>query len=136
MSIFALLILGALCGGAAMIVPFWLMWDIFDSRGFKDSTVVRTGVITGVVVCLAFIFGVLGLTTESAETWTASYEAQKATIEASVESENLSGLEKFELVKQASELNKELAERKAKADRWHWVYYGGNPYADCELIRL
>lgn len=135
MSIIGIIFLSLLLGIMGFLIALVVM-AVFVSGGYLYTRHFAIAIVVGVAVLVASVFIGIGLVTESAETWVASYEAQKATIEASVESENLSGLEKFELVKKATELNGEMAERKAKADRWYWVYYGGNPYADCELIRL
>jgi hypothetical protein len=64
----------------------------------------------------------------------AKYEAQKATIEQSLDSDVLSGLERIELVNEAAELNGELAERKAQSERWHVVYYEDGIYDNVESI--
>lgn len=48
----------------------------------------------------------------------ASFEAQKQTIEQAIDNESLSGLERIELVNQASELNAWLAEEKVKLTKW------------------
>ena len=54
----------------------------------------------------------------------------------SLENEELSGLERIELVKQATELNGELAERKARVQLWHFVVYDNTIYDNVELIKL
>lgn len=48
----------------------------------------------------------------------ASFEAQKQTIEQAINNESLGGLERIELVNQASELNAWLAEEKVKLTKW------------------
>lgn len=54
--------------------------------------------------------------------WVVSYQAAKTTIESSLENEVLSGLERLDLVKQAVELNKELAANQYAAGQWYGFY--------------
>ena len=56
---------------------------------------------------------------ESNHKYIASYSIKKETIEVSINSNNLSDIEKIELVKIATELNGELAEKQYKCGKWY-----------------
>ena len=77
----------------------------------------------------------IGINTESEKIYVKEYLAKKETIEASLEIE-LSGLERLEIVKQVTELNGEIAERKASFELWHFVVYDNTIYDGVELIKL
>lgn len=69
----------------------------------------------------------------------ASFEAQKQTIEQAIGNESLGGLERIELVNQASELNAWLAEEKIKLTKWSKfdIYQEVKDlYANAEYISL
>lgn len=69
----------------------------------------------------------------------ASFEAQKQTIEQAINNESLGGLERIELVNQASELNAWLAEEKVKLTKWSKfdIYQEVKDlYANAEYISL
>lgn len=77
-----------------------------------------------VVICvfiLVFAISYLGISyylSMSSKEEIAEYQAQKVTIEQSLSNEELSGLERIELVKQASELNGWLAKQKVIMSKW------------------
>ena len=56
---------------------------------------------------------------ESNHKYIASYSIKKETIETSINSNNLSDIEKIELVKIATELNGELAKKQYKCGKWY-----------------
>lgn len=67
------------------------------------------------------------------------YEAEKMTIEQSLANESLTGLEKFELVQQASKLNKWLAHQKFDYERWAYFDIDKTvkkAYKDAEFINF
>lgn len=76
------------------------------------------------------------LNTDSHKAYLQKYLAQKETIEMSLESDNLSGFERVELVKQASELNGELAERKAYIKYWYSGVSDNTIYDNIEFIKF
>lgn len=100
----------------------------------ENWTLFIIGVIVSFVIFIACIFGGIGLNTEEAKVWSAKFEAQKTTIEQSLDSEVLSGLERIQLVNQAAELNGELASRKTRSELWHYVYYDNSVYDGLEPI--
>ena len=92
--------------------------------------------IVAICAWIGFTFVGIGIYTEEERIFIAGFEAQKQTIEMSLDNENLSGLEKIELVKKATELNGELAERKSRFNMWHYVSYDNSMYNDIEPISL
>lgn len=85
-------------------------------------------------VCSIFIG--IGIVTENEKVYVQKYLAQKQTIEMSLESEELTGLERVQLVTKATELNGEFAEKKARFNLWHFVVYDNTIYDGVELIDL
>lgn len=112
----------------------FLVGALISTMVYHEDVAIALTIIVSVAVFIDGLFVGVGLNTEEAQVWSAKYEAQKTTIEQSLDSEVLSGLERIELVKQASELNGELAERQATAELWHVVYYDENVYAGLEPI--
>lgn len=130
--------------GLAFLFAAWfglisgLVFVMIDCCAYKN--VVLIGWITSVSIALvAWIAGVfigIGIGDKEERVFVARYNAQKYTIEQSLKEEDLTGLERFELVKQATELNGELAERKAKFELWYHVHYDNDIYDNVELIDL
>lgn len=127
MSIFLIELLALLVATLIFIIAAGVIAIVNSDYIIDDNVAVKaTAIAAAVCVFLWLIFiqiGV-GINTECHEIWIAKYEAQKATIEASIESENLSGLERIELVNLASELNGELASRRTDVNFWHHVTFG------------
>ena len=100
--------LGALVGLLAAICFF------VDGR-------LRIGLM--VIVVLAVLGGAIGLYVEceSSSKFVESYSVAKTTIESSLTAEDLSGFERMELVRNATELNQELAEAKYTASKWYGI---------------
>ena len=92
--------------------------------------------IVAICAWIGFTFVGIGIYTEEERIFIAGFEAQKQTIEMSLDNENLSGLEKIELVKKATELNGELAERKSRFNMWHYVSYDNSMYDNIAPISL
>lgn len=112
----------------------FLCGALISTMVYHEDVAIALTIIVSVAVFIAGLFVGVGLNTEEAQVWSAKYEAQKTTIEQSLDSEVLSGLERIELVKQSSELNGELAERQATAELWHVVYYDEDVYSGLEPI--
>lgn len=131
MSIFGIIALSFLILGILYLlinIPCFLD-DWYGAYFITNSIIV-------VILWIAFIFVGIGITTEEEKVYVQKYLAQKQTIEMSLENEELTGLERIELVKQATELNGELAERKARFQLWHFVVYDNTIYDNVELIKL
>ena len=91
-------------------------------------------IVVSIAILICSILVGIGLTTENERIYVAKYEMQKLTIEQSLASDMLTGLERIELVNKAIELNGELAERKARFDLWHTVYYDNSIYDNVDFI--
>lgn len=117
----------------AMSMPVTFLIENDDA----DYTVARLVIsIMSIAIWIGTVFIGIWIYTEDDRLFIAKFEAQKQTIEMSLDNENLSGLEKIELVKHASELNGEMAERKAKLQVWHYVSYDNSMYDNIEPISL
>lgn len=84
-----------------------------------DSSIVFSSAMGVFVLLVCFIcLTLIGVESSknSEIAYVEGYKAQKATIEQSLKNESLTGLERFDLVKQAGSLNQELGERKAKSE--------------------
>lgn len=131
MSIFGIIAISLLPAFLVILIGFLTTFDNHN----EDIKMLITFIIA-VVVFLASIFIGIGLNTENAKVWSANFEAQKTTIEQSLDSETLSGFERIELVNKAAELNGELAERKFSSELWNYVYYDKDVYKNIEPIRI
>lgn len=89
--------------------------------------------IMAIVLVGGILLGV-GISTTNERIYIARYEVQKQTIEQSLASNMLTGLERVELVNKAIELNGELAEHKAKFNLWHTIYYDNSIYDNVDFI--
>ena len=139
MSIFGIIALTFLVALLIFAVASLICVMVFENNYLDHKTErYMTVAVIVVSVCLWFVFIPIGIgiNTECHEVWIAGYEAQKETIEASIESENLSGLERLELVAKASELNGELATRKAEFNLWHHVTFDDTLYDGVESIQI
>lgn len=122
-------LVGVMVSCIAMLIICWKEPDV-TVLGFKIS------IIIGVAVWIGSIFIGIDMNTKGAKTFIASYEAEKFTIEQSLNADALTGFERIELVKLASELNGELAARKEKSTFWTWVYFEKGIYDNVEFIDL
>lgn len=132
MSIFGII---TICLVISVVVwLFAMMPDIMDGI---YSVGARIGIgIGALLIFIGSVFVGIGINTENEKVFVKKYLAQKQTIEMSLEVEELSGLERIELVRQATELNGELAERKAQFELWYFVVYDNTIYDNVELINL
>lgn len=138
MSIFGIIALSFLVALGMTCVAYGILYAIDECTygGVDDWVFVLVLVGTLVVTLVGGIFAGIAINDEQQKLFIVQYEAQKEVIESSLESEVLTGFERVELVKQASELNGELATRKAKYDIWHYVTYEDGLYDNIEPIRL
>lgn len=133
MSIFGIIGLSfviALCVAALSFIVSW---------GACDCSEVTGVVIAAALLVVLFVIGTfvgIGIVTDDARVYATRFEVQKTTIEQSLSSDTLTGLERIELVNKAIELNGELAERKAYADLWHVVLYDESIYDNVEFIKF
>lgn len=74
-----------------------------------------------IVIALLILGGVMGGYADNCEydKYIYTYPTVKNTIESSLNNENLSGLERIELVKQATELNSKLVKTQYSSQQWY-----------------
>lgn len=136
MSIFGIIGISLLLAAIGALAS----WCIVDTLGyhisFDDIWEVIVPLVVGIILTISFTFAGIGINTESAIKYRASFEAQKDIIEQSLELDSLSGLERIDLVTKAAELNGEMAARVVSAERWHVVFYDDTVYDGVELIKL
>lgn len=64
------------------------------------------------------------------------FESAKATYSEAIKSENISGLERIEIVNRITEENKALARLKYEATKWYYFYLPDNLVDNLEPIKL
>ena len=134
-------IFGIIGIGFAIAFTLWLisMLAILFAEYENNEDYLNARLIIAIILVAIWIGAVfigIGIYTEDERIFIAKFEAQKQAIEMSLDNENLSGLEKIELVKKATELNVELAERKSRFNMWHYVSYDNSMYDNIEPISL
>lgn len=133
MTIFVGSVFGLLASVMIVLVYIGGFMLLDKADEWKLRTVIVLIILTFTLTCCITIT----ITTEEENIYVAQYVAQKQTIEQSLRNENLTGLERVELVQKATELNGELAKRKARYSKWYYVVWGEkNLYDDIELINL
>jgi NADH:ubiquinone oxidoreductase subunit 5 (subunit L)/multisubunit Na+/H+ antiporter MnhA subunit len=136
MSIFGIIGIGFLIAFALWVVSMGVTLFVECERNENYPVAQWVMSIIAIAIWIGAVFIGIGIYTEDERLFIAKFEAQKQTIEMSLDNENLSGLERIELVKQASELNGEMAERKAKLQVWHYITYNNSMYDNIEPISL
>jgi hypothetical protein len=138
MPIFGIIAIAFLFAGIAALLVF-LAYTLYDCSRYvhtNGTPWLVAGLVATVLVWVGSTFIGIGIDTNEERLFIAQYEAQKEVIESSLESDVLTGFERVELVKQASELNGELAKRKAKYEIWYYVTYDEGLYDNVEPIEL
>lgn len=133
MNIFFIIILV----GLVLSIPFCIMMLITADN--IPAVAVKQRII-GVIVCLlawiVFVTIGIGINTHYERLFVKKFLAQKETIERSFENDNLTGLERIQLVSKATDINGEMAERKARFELWYFVVFDNTIYDNVELIKL
>lgn len=121
--------MGIILGFIVLILIFIFiglgLCTIFDFYSDWDSNKV-------VIITITVIYSIIAITTsffvpyyvekEDSNSYVNSYTVKKTTIEDSLKSETLTGFERAELVKQATEINAGLAEKKYEITKWYGFY--------------
>lgn len=102
----------------------------------EDCRLLIAGVIVSCIIFVASMVVGINTNTSNEKVYIERYKAQKETIEQSLSSDALSGLERIELVNKAVDINGEVAARKAKSKLWYYVYTDKHIYDNVELIDL
>lgn len=132
MSIFGIIGFSCLIGILVYAIGVLTVVIIND---YEDTIFIVTIILTVITIILGVVAGI-ALTTSDEKIYVAKYEAQKTTIEQSLKSDMLGDFERIELVNEATELNGELAERKAKFELWHHVHFDNHIYDNVEFIEF
>ena len=128
MSIFGIIGISMLAGLMAGLISALICLCV------DADDIIKPSCIIAVIVLVCGIFVGIGFVTESERVYIARYESQKQTIEQSLNSNVITGLERIELVNKAIELNGDLAEHKAKFNLWHTIYYDNSIYDNVDFI--
>lgn len=133
-------ILGSIVvGGLLSACIFILTLAVAALADVCDSTFRKTCIISG-IICLALWMGAIifniHISTLDEKAYVEQFNAKKATIEQSLESDVLSGAERMQLVNTAVSLNGDLADRKAKFNMGYNVYFDNSIYDNVEPIAL
>ena len=121
--------MGIILGFILLILIFILIglgfWTISDSYWDWDSKKV-------VIITITVLYSIIAITTsffvpyyvakEDSNSYVNSYTIKKTTIEESLKSETLTDFERAELVKQATEINADLAQKKYEITKWYGFY--------------
>lgn len=119
--------MGIILGFILLILIFILIglgfWTISDSYWDWDSkkVVIITTIYSIIAITISF-FVPYYVEKEDSNSYVNSYAIKKATIEESLKNETLTGFERVELVKQATEINSDLAEKKYEITKWYGFY--------------
>ena len=121
--------MGVIIGFIVLILIFILigLWlcTIFDFYLDWDSNKVVIITITAIYLIIAIttsFFVPYYVEKEDSNSYVNSYTIKKTTIEDSLKSETLTGFERAELVKQATEINADLAQKKYEITKWYGFY--------------
>nr|DAT96450.1 MAG TPA: hypothetical protein [Bacteriophage sp.] len=119
--------MGVIVGFIILILIFILIglagWLIYDCNcDFNKAVIVTITVIYSIVAITTSFFVPYYIAKEDSNSYVNSYIIKKATIEESLKSESSTGFERIELVKQATEINADLAQKKYKITKWYGFY--------------
>ena len=100
------------------------------------TTYGKINIVTAVVVlCLSTFIGVR-IHIRMFESDIRQFESAKATYSEAIKSEDISGLERIEIVNKITEENKTLARLKYDATKWYYFYLPDNLVDNLEPIKL
>lgn len=108
--------------GVIVAVPVGILFSEIYGVCFsrKSEKIVS---VAGIVACLIVLIGIpvacVNYDMHCYKSWTNEYKIQKETIESSLRSEKIGGLERVELVKMAQGLNTELVENQYRCQQWY-----------------
>lgn len=125
-----------ICVLSALLVVF-LLFLVVSSNDWEIGLVGQVVLgFLGIACVISFLAVGVGIDNNGHKTFVSSYNAQKFTIEQSLKNDSLTGFERIELVKQASELNGELAARKTRIQQWNYFHVDDSIYDGVEYITL
>ncbi len=136
MNIFGIIGITLILALAIALLASLLCLAIYEHTCCSGGLLIAICIIIGVIAWIGGVFIGIGINTRSEEVYIQKYLAQKETIEISLESDNLTGFERAQLVSKAAELNGEFAEKRAKFDLWYYVYYSNDIYDNIDFINI
>lgn len=115
------LVSGIILGMVLAVLIGFLVSVIHDICYTKKSETIV--LLVGAIACIAVLIFIPGALVNydmhCYKSWTNEYKIQKDTIESSLRSEKIGGLERVELVKMAQDLNEELVENQYRCQQWY-----------------
>ena len=139
MDLLLIMFFTLLISGLVFLALWGICSLIYDNYcGYHDSRWWTWTIPLILAICfwVGAIFIGMDINDNSHKAYAQKYLIQKATIEMSLENDKLSGFERIELVKQAVELNGELAERKRTIKHWNSGVLDKTIYDNIEFIKL
>lgn len=133
MNIFAISFISLII---TLIVGIILVIILYIGAELESDKVFLYSAFSLFVVFIGVILIGIGFTTNNEKVYVEKYVVQKQTIETSLTNEQLTGLERVQLVSKATELNGEFAERKATFNLWYFVVFDNTIYDNIEFIKL
>lgn len=124
--------------GVIVTVPVGILFsEIYGSCFSRKSE--KIVAVAGIAICLIVLIGIptacVNYDIHCYKSWTNEYKIQKETIESSLRSEKIGGLERVELVKMAQELNAELAKNQYRCQQWYG-FTGDKEVLNLETIKF
>lgn len=139
MDLLLIMFFTLLISGLVFLALFGICCLIYENYCDYDDSRWWTWImplILAICFWVGAIFIGMDINDNSHKAYAQKYLIQKATIEMSLENDKLSGFERIELVKQAVELNGELAERKRAIKHWNSGVLDKTIYDNIEFIKL
>ena len=110
-------------------------WDTKTDKTYL-TTYGKINIVTAVVVlCLSTFIGAR-IHIRMFEGDVRQFETAKATYSEAIKSEDITGLERIEIVNKITEENKALARLKYDATKWYYFYFPDNLVDNLEPIKL
>ena len=110
-------------------------WDIKTDKKYLTKFGKISIIIAVVVLCLSTFVGAR-VHIRMFESEVRRFEIAKATYSEAIKSEDISGLERIEIVNKIVEENKILSKLKYDATKWYYFYLPDNLVGNLEPIRL
>ncbi len=110
-------------------------WDIETDKTYLTKFGIINIAIAVVVLCLSTFIGAR-IHIRTFESDVKQFEIAKATYSEAIKSEDISGLERVEIVNKIAEENKTLARLKYDATKWYYFYLPDNLVDNLEPIKL
>lgn len=110
-------------------------WDVETDKKYL-TTYGKINIVVAVVVLGLSMFIGARIHIRMFESDIKQFESAKATYSEAIKSENISGLERIEIVNKITEENKTLARLKYDATKWYYFYLPDNLVDNLEPIKL